>query len=1004
MKSQVLRVLLLTIALLISSLTTSIEANTPNGFFPVGTNFEWNSRTVYFVNNAAEFRNIRNDTNGIYLIMNDIDMAGTSISNLTSFRGVIHGFGHSVSNMRFTGESLIADQNFGHVEWIDFANIVIDTPNSNDSTGILFGTNSGDIQNITYDVTNTSGTSVIPPLVNINSDFIDNVIGNYDITADVDEAFTFYSALSSTSSSASDFWVRGNLNVSTTSVFYYRSYGSNFTSNRCVDDLNVSVNTATSINASTGARCQYRSNDSLFTYAGESFDIDFPSSGTLSDDAAVVNLLSDRFDSDYWSINSSIALNEESRYNLAGEHNITVNFNGDSSTILPLYQAPRFDSDQLDFNLFSPSYNGSIQTFSTAVSYSTNYSRVFINDEPVGRSGTIERLENVNIRIESDYNLPTLEYDFNIYPELNFREGSIVDVGFLPTTSLGFLTKDDAFLFVDETIDKEGQYTIEVSYGDDSLSFNITVLPQVSGVTAGTYTDPVTPVITAASVQINGEDYEEPSTFSEVGHYDVVFPNLESQNFRFTIVADYEFKNSPTSPIHQIFEIKNNFSTLRVNGFTYDAQFVQSHSAIVVSTGSSVALDLGPGRHTIELSGVNNYRLSFNRNNAPDYSIVTDETTNGIAVNVTGADLFIDREIVSEGAVQLSELGVYELVIQFPEDIFSLSAGQQVYAEDLQIDPVFETLRNGRTYDGSVKPDIYAEGGVITLNEAAVTLGGINREFNVPGIYRLNFAGNNNYESSVMFTVRPTTNVNERIFYDSVDIRLSSPNNVIDYREPDDLHPAYTEAFNQETTLRKPGIYTISYFDNREEKIQLQVVEIRPMDRTITSRDSSLGVFINNLHPDVQLVINEEIYSPQDRRIEFTASGRYNLRFESRVDEVIYEEDSFVISPQFDPPIKEESNQVERYVITNDFEEFYINDRLIENEVFLENQTFNVNQNGENTIRIIGVNGEEFVYTSFFNNPHFNNVTRLSWYAIGTGFIAILAIVGRYVLAVRHDR
>ena len=45
-----------------------------------------------------------------------------------------------------------------------------------------------------------------------------------------------------------------------------------------------------------------------------------------------------------------------------------------------------------------------------------------------------------------------------------------------------------------------------------------------------------------------------------------------------------------------------------------------------------------------------------------------------------------------------------------------------------------------------------------------------------------------------------------------------------------------------------------------------------------------------------------------------------------------------------------------------------------------------------------------FEFVSNFNNPHFNNVTRLSVFAIVTGAIGILSIVGRYLLAVRHDR
>lgn len=999
MKSRISAIFVILISLFLLLNPIRIEANTPSGFFPIGTTFRYSNRNVYFVNNAQQFRAIANDSSGIYLIMRDIDMNGTHVEGLSTFSGSIHGFGHSISNMRYDGDQLIASSNSGHVEWVNFDNILVDASNGSSSSGWLFSTNNGDIENITYSIRNTTQSSFIPPLVSSNNDIIDNVVGNYDITADVDSNFFLYTALSDTNDYVTDYWIRGNVNVSTSGIFYYRSIGEG-----CVDALDVNVNTASSINSSYGSRCDLSSEESEFIYNGNQLELNYDIK--LENDTAIVSYYRPYSGWNLWSFGSStMTLNETSSYNLAGEHRTTINLDGSSLT-LPLYQPPVFNSEQLNYEDFSSINQGNFfQNFSEEVSYSTNYSRVLINGEEASRSQTIQQFGDINLRLESDYNLPALEIDFRIYPELNFSDNQQVPIGFIPTTSIGFLTENEVFLFQDEPLDKEGETTLEVNYGDEILEFDITVFPLVEGVNPGReYQESVIPIITAASVTINGEDYDSPETFSQVGRYDVAFPNLPSQNFTFFIGPDYGFNLIDNGLIYETFEIFNNFDNLTVNGITFDEQFIISNASLMVTTGPVIEMRLGYGQHTIEISGKNDFLRTITRNNSATYNVETNPLTNEVTIDVKGAELFIDDVFETSSIANLENIGFYDVLIKYPEDIFSLSAGSTLYNNIITIEPIFNTLINGRTYNGSITPDVYAPGAEITLNNGPfISLNELNQTITVPGQYEIDISGKDGYERTLVFSVRVIGNIDQTTYYGPLDIELSSPENLIEYSHPQGLYPDEVLTFGAIANVRKPGEYQISYIDNRDREILRYNFVILPYQRSIENTNSELVVTITQLHPDVELTINNAQYNSPSQTIRYDAAGRYNVAFKSNVDDVIYEETSHLVFPQFVTPIAEETNQVMRYEITNDFEEFYLNGRKIENEVFLETQQFSINQNGENEIRIVGVNQEVFSYTSFFNNPHYNNVIRLSWYAVATGVIGVIAIVGRYILAVRRE-
>lgn len=982
---------------------TPLKADTPSGFFPIGTDFRIGSRNVYFVNSASDFRNIADDSSGIYLIMNNIDMDGTHIENLSTFTGIIHGFGHTISNMRFDNDQLIATSNSGVIERINFANILIDSGTSTNATGLLFQTNNGRISDLYLSISNATDAVTIPPLVNSNNDRMLNIVVDYDIESDIDENFFFYSGLSDTSDVMDNVWMRGTINVSTTGIFNYRSMGSRNSFDYCVDDINVNVNTASSINNSFGSRCYYSSNDSDFQYSGAPFEKNTVTNYT--DQEAVVSTLDSRFTSSRWnSTATTLTLVTESRYNVAGEHVYQVETESNTVFQLNLYRSPVFNSEQLDYTLFTENVTRDFGTFSEEVTYSTNYSRVLINGEEVSRSQTIEQFGLINLRLESDYNLPTLEISLRIEPELNFSDGMEVGLGFNPTTSLGFLTSNGSFLFTDETLDEEGEYSIEVNYGNSERVFTISVIPEYSGVRPNEQrTSSFTPIITASSVTINGEAYDDPQTFTELGTYDVVFENIPSFNFSFQIIPELNRQDIYSESIAERISLQNNFEELKINGEIFNEQFVASRSAIVHSTGSTITLNLPYGRHILDVQGVNDYTFSYRIENEPQIDIVQESTTERLSVSVTGADLFINDAFIEDREASFIDIGNYDVEVRYFSDDFNLDANESVINQTYSINPSIQNISNGGRYTGSITPLISGSGMSLFLNDASVDITQINKEFDVPGDYQIEIQGTNQFSDILNYSVRVAHNLLDNTFYDEVDLQVTSPNNTVYYRSPDNHYPESEETFDYDISLRKPGVYVIETLNFNEEVIDVTRFEILPVAYRFDARDDFLSINISNLHPDVQIIINGVVRETTNN-LDFTAAGQYNLSFDSSLDGIVYETQTHVISPQIEPRVADETNQVIRYQISNDIEEFYLNGRLIENEVFLENQTFSINQNGENSIRIVGENNYIFEYVSNFNNPHFNNVTRLSVFAIITSAIGILSIVGRYLLAVRHDR
>ncbi len=998
-----------------------ISANVPAGFFEVGTDFQIGTRWVRFINNANDMGKLSssNNSNAIFVFNANIDMTGRTFSPISNFTGIIYGFGHTISNLRFNGNPLIASTNAGVIEWLHFENIQVSFNNSN-TNALIVGTNNGTLRNVSYSLSNTTSVlEVVPPLVGSNSGTVENIVGRYQInvnhTQTNAQSFRFNGVVrQSNNSNVRNIWMQGDINVSRAGVFRYIPMPSNAGSSTqaCTDSINVNVVTHGNISINLN-NCYYSTQDREFNLVGQPYNQNYNADRLRVDESAINSLYlsgsSSRFSTNFWRLNDNelvIALN--GRLGLAGEHVLPLRLVNNSLVTLNLYRTPVFNSELLPYNLFTSSTSPPIvRTFSEEVSYSTNYSRVLINGEPVGRGGVLRYLGDVTIELQSDYNLPSLRTRISFVPITNLIANGERSIGFIPTTSLGFIVDQNNISRNDSPFFEEGEYQLKIIHGlDESQVYNLVIRPIISGLNnaLNNYTGEVTPIITASSVTINDERFFSNRSFTEVGQYDVEFPLLNSSNFSFRILPQLNFTNGQVFASPSPITISKNIEKLFINNIEIDEAFIVSNSSIVTETETQYRFTPGYGNHQIRVEGVNGFAETYRFEVEPDYSIQQNPITDHISINVTGAVLLIDNVSVPSLRANLSRVGNYVLEIKLPEDSFALNAGEIIARENLQIEPIINPPLFG-TYNGSVTPNIQGEGLTVRLNDNISSLSEINQVLDKPGNYRIGLGGKDGYFRSIDFRINLIENITQEVYYNEVNIDFSSPNNIVRFNNQSQNE----ERFDYIKTVREIGSYSLYTRNIDGDRIFIKSFEIAPMDYQVVIEDYTLKLDVNQLHPDVKFYVNELDFNEARRDLEYTAVGRYNIRFVTKeVNEIgepimTYDNRVLIIEPHFSQPLKTSSNTVERYRLLNDVITFTINGREFQGSTFNENSDFFVNQNGENTIVIVGINGEIFTYKTFFENPHYSNMQSLIIPSIAVAVLSILSLVFRFLGVTRNE-
>jgi hypothetical protein len=625
----------------------------------------------------------------------------------------------------------------------------------------------------------------------------------------------------------------------------------------------------------------------------------------------------------------------------------------------------------------------------------------------VGRGGVLRYLGDVTIELQSDYNLPSLRTRISFVPITNLIANGERSIGFIPTTSLGFIVDQNNISRNDNPFFEEGEYQLRIIHGsDESQVYNLVIRPIISGLnnSLNNYTGEVTPIITASSVTINDERFFSNRSFTEVGQYDVEFPLLTSSNFSFRILPQLNFTNGQVFASPSLITISKNIEKLFINNIEIDEAFIVSNSSIVTETETQYRFTPGYGNHQIRVEGVNGFVETYRFEVKPDYSIQQNPNTDHLSINVTGAVLLIDNVSVPSLRANLSRVGNYVLEIKLPEDSFALNAGEIIARENLQIEPIINPPLFG-TYNGSVSPNIQGEGLTVRLNDNIISLNDLNQRLNVPGNYRIGLGGKDGYFRSIDFRINLIENITQEVYYNEVNIDFSSPNNIVRFNNQSQNQ----ERFDYTKTVREIGSYSLYTRNIDGDSIFIKSFEIAPMDYQVAIEDYTLKLNVNQLHPDVKFYVNELDFNEARRDLEYTAVGRYNILFVTKeVNEIgepfmTYDNKVLIIEPHFSQPLKTSSNTVESYRILNDVITFTINGREFQGSTFNENSDFFVNQNGENTIVIVGINGEIFTYTTIFENPHYSNMQSLIIPSIAVAVLSIISLVFRFLGVTRNE-
>lgn len=1002
-----------------------ISANPPSGFFEVGTDHQIGNRWVRFINGPADMSKLAafNNSNAIFIFTANIDMTGSTFSPINNFTGIIYGFGHTISNLRFTGNPLIANSSNGVIEWLNFENIQIINDNSLTTNGLLVNNNSGIIRNISYSVSNNSQIlRVVPPLVHSSSNgLIENIMGQYNLninhTQSTAQPFTFNSIIrDSSSTTVRNTWIRGDINVSRAGVFTYFPMPSNVanqSSSRCADTINVNVVTHGSVSVNLN-NCFYSNQDRVFDLAGQSQMTNYVSNRLLPTEQAFVDFYqsaqSPVFPTSFWNVfQNDLRIAQNGRLSIAGQHPLNlVNRNG-SSTTVNLYRTPFFNSSLLPYSLFTQNSNPVVsRVLNEEVQYSTNYSRVIINGESAPRNGIVGYFRVVTIQLESDYQLPTLTARINMQLNTNLRNNTEVSVGFTPTTSLGAIFDQNGSQREDMPLTTEGEYIFRIRFGNSkSAEYKMILRPIISGILSDNnvfYNYAVTPIITASSVLINNVTFLNDRSFTEVGHYDVSFPNLTSSSIRFSIEPSLNFSDGNKLSSPRPITISKNIQKLFINDVEINETFVLSNAAIITETEDEYRYTPAFGKHTVRVEGINGFDETYEFEVEPQYSVQRNALNGHLSLNITGAILLIDNVTVPALTAKLTDVGNYQIKIKIPNDSFVSNPGQIFLNESQQVGPIIETALSG-FYQGSVTPNIKGSGMSVTLNNIPISLSNINKTLDAPGTYVIVLAGKGEFTQRIQFQITLTDNIIQRDYYAEVPIKLSAPNNFIRFSDKD---TSIDTPFDYSIRVRAIGTYDVFTTNSDNIRVFVKSFEIKPMDYDVSVNNYVFTLNVNQLHPDVRFFINQTEYNTR-QNIRHEAAGRYNVRFErieildDQTSHQQFGEASLVIEPRFSRSIIPVTSVVESYRLLNSVQTFTLNGRVFQGSQFNENNEFLIRQNGENIIIVQGVNGELFTYTSIFENPHYNNMQSLLIPTILFGVISALSLALRFLGVYRNE-
>lgn len=195
----------------------------------------------YMIETAEDLQVINSFPNANYILQNDLDLNGTTISSLAIdafFTGTFDGNGKKITNFTSTRGALF-DLNAGTIKNIGIENATVTGANAAAQTGILVNLNFGTVEN-SYSTGAVTGNIAVGGLVGYSNGIILNSYSSANVTATGNQAGGLV-GMTNSGSITENVYASGNVTSSANNAGGITGYAYNNTTVKNVIALNASV-------------------------------------------------------------------------------------------------------------------------------------------------------------------------------------------------------------------------------------------------------------------------------------------------------------------------------------------------------------------------------------------------------------------------------------------------------------------------------------------------------------------------------------------------------------------------------------------------------------------------------------------------------------------------------------------------------------------------------------------------------------------------------------------
>ena len=512
--------------------------------------------------------------------------------------------------------------------------------------------------------------------------------------------------------------------------------------------------------------------------------------------------------------------------------------------------------------------------------------------------------------------------DFTVSPLIeNIANDESYDEIIQPKIIGGDITLDGELYDGISPISEPGIHKIEIKgVNEYSKSIKFTINLVTSGIEDNNeYTSSKSLQFSGGVAKLDGDNYVSGTLIDEVGNHNITITgsNGFEKDFNFVILPLVEnIENNKSYDGSVSPNIEGGVITL--DGMPYDGK---------------TKIDI-PGRHEIEITGVNNYlqTIIFDVKLSMSGLVDNESVETSCSLAFSGGNALLDGNEYISGT-EINEIGNHCIVI----------TGSNDYKKEISftIIPTISNIVDQKSYDGSVTPNIV--GGTVTLDEN--TYDGIS-EIIDPGNHQIKVTGVNAYELIINFSVNLIDSgiQDESIYYDTVSYSFSGGIANLD-GQPYNL--------NDEIKLVGKHELVVTGTTGFEKKYSF---EIKAINYTISKDEHHWNFNLINKHSDTVIKVDGNIITNDyiEQKI-----GNHSLVISSNNDYV--ETINYTVKECFEDKTV---NEVFILNASNYNADVYIDEVLVTDE-------YRVDNNGEHSVLFKGTNGYTSRYTIKYENPNY---------------------------------